>query len=173
MTETSILFVACIATYTAIAAVTDLRMHRIPNWLTVPAAIAGLAFHAIAPQGWGWTTGVYGFALGFSLLLLPWILGGGGAGDVKLLAALGAWLGPMLMIISFAISAVFAGVMVLAIMTYAIATKGFSHVQQKKMQRDPNAGRSQHARRRLLPFAVPVALSTWMVLAWIVMQGAT
>ncbi len=72
----------------------DLRTRRIPNYLTVGTAITGLAYN-LAMRGWGglWD-GVLGLILGFALLIIPYIWGGMGAGDVKALAALGAWLGP-------------------------------------------------------------------------------
>ena len=81
---------------TALAAIGfDLATRRIPNALTFGTAGAALVFAAVT-QGWpglGWA--VAGWGVG-CLLFLPWfLLGGMGAGDVKLLAGIGAWLGPM------------------------------------------------------------------------------
>jgi len=78
----------------ALACVTDVRTRRIPNVLTLSAAIGGLAFH-LATGGWaaaGWS--IAGLVLGGVLFLPMFALRGMGAGDVKLLAAIGAWLGP-------------------------------------------------------------------------------
>jgi prepilin peptidase CpaA len=76
-----------------IAAVTDLRARRIPNWLTLPTLALGVGFAA-------WTGGIYGIAdslLACVVLSLPYVLlflfAGGGAGDAKLMGAVGAWLG--------------------------------------------------------------------------------
>jgi prepilin peptidase CpaA len=78
----------------AVACVTDLRARRIPNWLTFGSAALALGVHG-ALSGWagaqhagaGWIVG--------TLLFLPlFLLRGMGGGDVKLLAAFGAWLGP-------------------------------------------------------------------------------
>jgi prepilin peptidase CpaA len=78
----------------AIACVTDLRSRRIPNVLTFGAAIAGLVFHG-AGGGWtGFLSASSGWLLGLALFFLPFALGGMGGGDLKLLAALGAWCGP-------------------------------------------------------------------------------
>ena len=75
------------------ACATDLRTSRIPNLLTFSAAAAGLAWHAFG--GWApLASALGGLALGLLLFLPIYLLRGMGAGDVKLLAALGAWLGP-------------------------------------------------------------------------------
>jgi prepilin peptidase CpaA len=76
------------------ACVTDFRSRRIPNVLTIGASVAALVFGALSGGlvGAAWSTA--GWAVGCALFL-PWfVLGGMGAGDVKLLAALGAWAGP-------------------------------------------------------------------------------
>ncbi len=72
----------------------DLKTRRIPNYLTFGSALAGLLVQAWL-HGWaGLAAGGEGLALGLGLLIVPYLLGGMGAGDVKALAALGAWLGP-------------------------------------------------------------------------------
>ena len=76
------------------ACVTDVRSRRIPNALTFSAAIAALIYQS-ASAGWlGAQSSVTGWLVGTALFLPFFLLGGMGAGDVKLLAALGAWLGP-------------------------------------------------------------------------------
>ena len=163
-----------IGLYTALAAVIDYRQHRIPNYLTVPAALLGLAYHSFMPSGMGWLMSLAGFAVGFSLLLLPWLLGGGGMGDVKLLAALGAWLGPLLVLVAFAVSTLLASSMALAILIWHTFNKGVSSTKRRYLAA---AGTTQHPRarkkKRVLPFAVPVALSTWAVLLWLAAMHTT
>ena len=88
------IYIAALA-IAAVACVTDLRTRRIPNWLTFGTSAAAILFHTwnggvagmVASAG-GWLVGVAVFAPFF-------ILRGLGAGDVKLLGALGAWLGPL------------------------------------------------------------------------------
>lgn len=77
----------------AAAAATDLRSARIPNLLTFGAAGLGLAFHAAMPGGQGLTASLIGLATGLAVFFPFFALGAMGAGDVKLMAALGAWLG--------------------------------------------------------------------------------
>jgi prepilin peptidase CpaA len=79
----------------AIACVTDVRTHRIPNVLTFGAAAAAVVFHAFAQNGHGMVSAIEGWFVGAALMFLPFALRGLGAGDVKLVAALGAWLGPL------------------------------------------------------------------------------
>jgi prepilin peptidase CpaA len=72
----------------------DVRTRRIPNYLTLGIVFTGLAYQ-LGFHGWpGLLEGFLGMLLGFALLILPYIWGGMGAGDVKALAALGTWLGP-------------------------------------------------------------------------------
>jgi prepilin peptidase CpaA len=78
----------------AIACAVDLRTRRIPNVLTFGAAAAALVFHFAVSGVNGLETSVGGWVAGVALLFAPYALGGMGAGDVKLLGALGAWLGP-------------------------------------------------------------------------------
>lgn len=76
------------------ACVTDWRSRRVPNVLTFGAALAALIFWTAAGGVQGALSSVAGWLVG-CLLFLPWfLLRGMGGGDVKLLAALGAWLGP-------------------------------------------------------------------------------
>jgi prepilin peptidase CpaA len=76
-----------------IACVTDLRSGRIPNVLTFGAAIAGLVAHTALEGASGALTAGGGWLTGLIIFLPFFALGGMGGGDVKLLAALGAWLG--------------------------------------------------------------------------------
>jgi prepilin peptidase CpaA len=78
----------------AIACVTDIRFRRIPNVLTLSAAVAAVVFHVFTMGMSGLVLALSGWAVGLVLFLPFFLLGGMGGGDVKLLAALGAWIGP-------------------------------------------------------------------------------
>jgi prepilin peptidase CpaA len=76
------------------AAACDLRARRLPNALTLGGAGVALALHG-AVNGWpALVQAVLGWVAGVALFLPLYLLGGMGAGDVKLLGAIGAWLGP-------------------------------------------------------------------------------
>ena len=104
------------------ACLTDLRSRRIPNTLTFGAAAGALIFHLITggPSAMGWAAA--GWGVGLVLFLPFFVLRGIGGGDVKLLAALGAWLGPSLTLWLAFWSAIAGGVFALAVS----ATQGYT-----------------------------------------------
>ncbi len=107
-----------------VAAVTDILYERIPNWLSLPMAMAAIILHAAAGGLAGLATGVGGFLTGFALLIGLYALGGTGAGDVKLLAAVGAFTGPQRVISIFLYTAVLGGIYALGIVVYSLSAKG-------------------------------------------------
>ena len=97
---------------------TDFRSRRIPNWLTVPALLVGLAANA-ALGGWpGLKNSLLGAGLGLVLLLPFVLLRSLGAGDWKLAGALGAFTGPGTLVDLLIGSILVAGVMALALVIY-------------------------------------------------------
>lgn len=166
-----IVWMAGLLTLTTTTTVYDLRWRRIPNWLTVTGFALGVAYHvaAAAPGGLmtalhGLATALGGFAVGFGLLLLMWLMGQGGGGDVKLMGAVGAWLGFRLTLDVLVASAVF------------IVLGGVASLGVALLARGPIGSRGrprrQEARRRLMPFALPVGLGTWSIVAWSLLAGS-
>jgi prepilin peptidase CpaA len=98
-----------------VACVTDLRTRRIPNLLTFGAALAGLFYHFATGGFEGLGQAALGWLLAAIVFLLPFALGGLGGGDVKLLAALGAWLGPADALWLVLYTGVAGGVMAIAV----------------------------------------------------------
>lgn len=167
---------ALVAVFTALAAVIDFRSQKIPNWLTVTSAALGLAYHSLAPGGIGPLWALAGFAVGFSLLFVPWLLGGGGMGDVKMLAALGVWLGPLWILAAFGCGAILAAMGAMLVLTGNTVHEGVSSTKHRYLSTGNGnsavavaAGGPRKA-RRVLPFAVPMALATWLVLAWLMIR---
>jgi prepilin peptidase CpaA len=110
----SVPYIAVLAT-AIIACVCDLRTRRIPNTLTLGAALGALVFHVFDGGMSGLGSSVAGWLVGPVLLFILFTLGGMGAGDLKLLGALGAWLGPADALWLVLFSAMSGGVMALAI----------------------------------------------------------
>lgn len=106
------------ALFAAIAGISDWRSRRIPNWLTVPGLLLGIAVNSMV-RGWpGAKDSLLGAGLGL-LLLLPFVLIRSlGAGDWKLVGALGAFLGPQHLISVLFVSVLIAGVMALVVIVW-------------------------------------------------------
>jgi prepilin peptidase CpaA len=95
-----------------VATFTDLRSRRIPNWLVFPFWLAGLVV-SVWMQGWyGLGQSVSGALLGLVIYGVLFWMGGMGAGDVKLCAAIGAWIGPQQLIFALVITGMAGGLMV-------------------------------------------------------------
>ena len=99
----------------SISVVTDIRLRKIPNWLTIPAMLLGLILNGFFFGSSGLILSLEGLALGFGLLFFVYLLGGMGAGDVKLLSAVGALLGPRLVFYTFIWTALTGGLMAVAV----------------------------------------------------------
>src|SRR6476659_7129766 len=76
-----------------VAALTDVVKFKVYNFLTVPLMIAGLVYHGFTGGPSALVGSALGLLLGGGLLMIFFLMGGMGGGDVKLMAAIGAWLG--------------------------------------------------------------------------------
>lgn len=96
----------------AVATFTDLRSRRIPNWLVLPFLVVGLVVGGF--HGWhGIEQSVAGLGLGLLLFGILAVMGGMGMGDVKLCAAIGAWIGPSQLLVALVVTGIAGGVMAL------------------------------------------------------------
>jgi prepilin peptidase CpaA len=93
-----------------IAAIYDVRYRRIPNWLTVSGLVLGLAINAILPET-GIVFSLVGFLLAFVIYAILFSLRAMGAGDVKLMAAVGALVGFHRWLGIFFVTALVGGIM--------------------------------------------------------------
>ncbi len=152
-----------------VAAVIDGYKLKVPNWLTFPFIISGWVA-STASFGWeglGWS--LLGTAVGLALLLPAYAIGGMGAGDVKLLAGVGAWVGATITLYAFCVSAILGGLIALVMVLYRRAWR--EHYQQfltiwyeMVTIHSPEQLASIAAQRKssmlLLPYGIPLALGT-------------
>ncbi|MBI5526278.1 MAG: prepilin peptidase [Deltaproteobacteria bacterium] len=110
--------IGCLGIVCAVATVADLRTRRIPNWLTFPAIVLGFALN-LAAAGWpGLFASAASFALCGGCFLVLFMLGGMGAGDVKMMAAVGALASWPLSVYALMYTAVAGGVIAIAVLTF-------------------------------------------------------
>ena len=107
------------------AAIIDVRSQRIPNYLTMPGWGIGLMYHVLASGKDGLIFSLSGLILGICVLLLFYFLGGMGAGDVKLMGAIGALLGWEGVLKAFLFSALVGGLYSIAAMARAGVLRKF------------------------------------------------
>jgi len=110
-----LIVLATVAAGTGSGAAIDLCTRRVPNPLTVVLAASGVVLAAFGASGLTVGASLAGFALGLTLMLPGHLLGGTGAGDVKLFAAVGALIGPAHIVAAFFYTAVAGGVMALIV----------------------------------------------------------
>lgn len=161
-----------------VATFTDLRTRRIPNWLVFPFLLAGIV---VSPSPWrhDWYGNGHGFGwhglgqslagVGLSLLIngIPFLMGWTGGGDVKLLAAIGAWIGPAQLFWALFFTAVAGGIMVLCWAAYSGFIKDlfmgagdllFSW-RKREMRCDPQPALANPMKRKM-PYAPAIAIGT-------------
>jgi prepilin peptidase CpaA len=149
------------------AAVIDGLKLRVPNWLTFHLVAAGLAFAAWSHGSAGFFWALAGAGVGLALPL--YAIGGMGAGDVKLMAGVGAWVGPVATLWAFASSAVVGGLMALAMVAWSgeylrhwVLFQTIGH--EILTVRDPAKLAATAAARKptmtLLPYGIPLAVGS-------------
>jgi prepilin peptidase CpaA len=158
-----------------VAAVIDGWILKVPNWITFPLIISGWIYSAtyFGWEGLGWS--LLGTVVGLALLLPAYAIGGMGAGDVKLLAGVGAWVWATTTLYAFCVSAVIGGgiavVMVLWRRDWYHHTYQFWTIVNEILEiRDPNALSVIAADRKktmlLLPYGIPIAIGSIAYFAW-------
>ncbi len=101
-----------------VAAVIDGWKLKVPNWITLPLVVGGWVYstYAFGWEGLAWS--VLGTLVGLGLLLPAYAIGGMGAGDVKLLAGVGAWVWATDTLYAFCVSAIVGGVIAVAMVLW-------------------------------------------------------
>jgi prepilin peptidase CpaA len=99
-----------------IAALWDVKTGKIPNIFTFPMMVLGFAYHGVTSGLMGLGFSAAGLGVGIFVFFIPYLMGGMGAGDAKLMGAAGTMLGPKGVIIAAVISIVFGGVYAMALL---------------------------------------------------------
>jgi Flp pilus assembly protein protease CpaA len=157
-----------------VASITDVSKFKVYNVLTIPCFFSGLVYGLGTGGSSGLLMALFGALLGLTILLIPYLMGGLGAGDVKFVMAIGTWLGPTLLVpailvgcaATFCYFLVFVGrvqgwrgvlqsVQLLALRLTAFG-KSFACVDAYESVQD--VARSGNARGRLIPFSAMVSV---------------
>lgn len=105
------------------ASVFDMRQRRIPNALTYTSMAAGIIYWSYLNGLNGFMHGTVGLFLGIGVLIVFYLMGMMGAGDVKLMGAVGSFLGPEGVFIAFLYSAIVGGIYALLVLARYKALK--------------------------------------------------
>ncbi len=132
-----------------IAVVTDLTSRRIPNWLTLPFLAAGLLVGGVRGGMAGLARSAAGAGLAVLLLAAFCLLRGMGWGDLKLCAAIGAWIGPGPLGLALIMTAITGGLIAVA----ALLWRGMGHRVPARLRLDDQAAFK-------LPYAPAIAVGT-------------
>lgn len=113
----------------------DVKQSRIPNWLNVSGALAGLLYHLIVNHIDGLINSVFGLLAGGIIMLILYVFKAIGAGDVKLFAAVGAICGVLFTLYAVMYSIIFAGIIGLIILLFTKTflinmTLAFFHIME-------------------------------------------
>lgn len=164
-----------------VAAVIDGIQLKVPNWLTFPFIFSGWVYSMVAygMAGDGWLTGLgislLGTLVGLALLMPAYAIGGMGAGDVKLLAGVGAWVHVQSTFYGFCFTAVIGAVLAVAMVVISKTwtkhkTQFFSILNEIMIIKNPETLSKIAADRKssmmLLPYGIPIALGCIAYFAW-------
>ncbi|WP_425617432.1 prepilin peptidase [Anatilimnocola sp. NA78] len=152
-----------------LAAVIDGFELKVPNWVTFPFILSGWVYSGVAFgwEGLAWSLG--GTVLGLLLLLPAYAIGGMGAGDVKLLAGIGAWIYASQLLYSFAIAVIVGAVLAVAMVLIRGEWKKhkdqfFMILNEIMVIRNPEQLAQIAAKRKptmmLLPYGIPITIGT-------------
>jgi prepilin peptidase CpaA len=146
-----------------VAVTTDLRARRIPNLLTFPMLGVGFLLNALASGTDGFVLSGQGALLALAILLPLHIMRGLGAGDVKLMAAIGALKGPEFLLYTFAWAAIFGGALAMVgLVRSRRVGLAFSYLAFFRFFPRPDGTFISAGR---LPYAPAIALGALLVLA--------
>ena len=147
------------------AIVSDLRLRTIPNWLTGPSILVGFGFHTAMNQFAGFVFSLEGAAVGLGLFVVLYACGWMGAGDVKLFAAVGSFLGPAQTISAAIVIALVGGLLALVVLGFHHGWRRtglwlWSYVQTMFLTGSVQALTPIQGAAPKVPYAVAIGLGT-------------
>ena len=157
-----------LTTLLIIAVVNDLRFQKIPNILVFPAMVVSIAYHSWFSGLEGFLFSIEGIGLGMAVLMAFHLFGGMGAGDVKLMGAVGGFLGPKGVFIAFLLTALIGGIYSLAMLAFHGYLRGTlkrygamlkTYLITRKIVYISTSNRESSLR---LCYGVPIALGTFL-----------
>ena len=142
------------------AVITDLRLHRIPNWLILATLVAGLAWHCVIAGWTGLVSGAGGAVVGLGCFLPFYVRRAMGAGDVKWMAAIGTYFGFKGALLAVAFALIAGGLTAIGYLLWRALRGAAGAVRQGDLAFAAGAAfvQASLARRERLPFALPIAL---------------
>lgn len=156
----------------SVAVIFDIRYRRIPNALVMSGLAGSLLLHLFLPGAGGWQTWLLGVLTGFGVLLPFYLARGMGAGDVKLMAGVGAFVGPLVVLKIALATFLIGGVWSLVIVVYRGKAREtlnnvFMLVSPVLYRSSPGSGK-EVPRRSVgrLPYGVAIGLGTVAVLLY-------
>jgi prepilin peptidase CpaA len=157
------------------AAIWDLKSRRIPNWLSLTGIISGIALNSFLYGFTGCKESLEGMATAFGVYFLLYLVRAMGAGDVKLMAAVGSFVGPGNWFMIFLITAVIGGVIALTILIWRKRLRKtfdnvFFIVSEMMHFRAPYMGREELSVKSQKAFTLPhgavIGLGCIVFLSW-------
>ena len=151
----------------------DGKEKRVPNWLNALLLAAGMLMQCGHAEGRGIWISLGGALVGFGVLIVPWMIHGMGAGDVKLMAAIGAWFGPVMTLWAFLVGAILGGVIgiVMIVCSGRIrqASTNMTTIMVKMSNpahwfTDFGGAKSFGESSQLLPYGIPLTMGSISVL---------
>jgi prepilin peptidase CpaA len=126
--------------------------------------VAGLVYQIAFFQLNGLWAALSGFAAGFGIFFVLWMIGTAGGGDVKLMGALGPWMGGLLTLKVMFVSLIFVTVGTFGVVVWSVLSNGLRRTKTQYLKSNISAETSnERQKRRIMAFAAPVALATWTV----------
>ena len=139
-----------------IAVLSDTQERRIPNRLVVVGLLLGLAAQTLLEGGGGFAVAASGALVGLLCLMPLYISGGLGAGDVKLMAMCGAFLGPLHVVVASVASLLVGGVIGIAWAFWQLSAGGRDHITDDGPSASIPAVGHQTATASSIPYAVAI-----------------